>query len=118
MSESDKLFSKTVSGGYIKANSVSVLYARDALCVATASADIVGDHWWISRVKVHELARRQGLGRAALLDLLALLRTKKGPRKVVVAPGGYGSDPEELSLFYQSCGFEPVSSGELHLYLD
>lgn len=109
----DKLI-KIVNGN---AANASVSYCRGHRCVAIANADVVGDHWWIARVFVYERARGKGLGLRLLQDLLAVMRKQSGPDRVIVSPGGYGSDPDELAVFYQRCGFVDTREGYLQLSL-
>ncbi len=84
---------------------------------ATASADRVADGvWWVSRVLVSSPDDRcKGLGS----ELLRLLRRdcsrQPGFVRMIVTPGGYGSDPVRLRSFYERAGFtsDPESEWQL-----
>ena len=69
-----------------------------------ASADNMGDHWWVSRVFVHADHRNKGLGAFAVQALKAAVRLQGGT-ELRVMPGGYGSDLKDLARFYERQGF-------------
>lgn len=73
--------------------------------VANVSADIVEDHWWIARALVRRPEDRgKGLGSIALARLLQEVR-RSTVQLVWVAPGGYGSNPSQVTRFYKKHGF-------------
>lgn len=69
--------------------------------------------WWINRILVPEADRGQGLGSRLLQRLLTELKSK-GAKAVIVAPGGYGSDPEDQFNFYRKNGFRQVDKDGLY----
>jgi GNAT superfamily N-acetyltransferase len=79
-------------------------YIQHELCVSsTASADLIGNEWWISRVFVHAKYRRQHIGTL----LVKTLQTHAS--NLVVTPGGYDMEPVHQYGFYRSLGFVPDS---------
>jgi len=72
--------------------------------------------WWVSRVSVKpESQRGKGVGRR-LVEALQEEATKMGRPCMLVAPGGYGSDPQSLQKFYGSLGFKPLEGGQCMLW--
>lgn len=73
-----------------------------------AGASHMGDgHWYLNRVVVREGNRGKGLGTEAIKRLIDEVR-KQGGTEIVVEPGGYGSDPNKLRIWYARFGFEPA----------
>jgi GNAT superfamily N-acetyltransferase len=60
--------------------------------------------WYLNRVFVHAASRGQGIGQQMVTRLQEELRAR-GATELVVEPGGYGSDPEKLAVFYGKLGF-------------
>jgi len=85
---------------YISVN----LPGKGGLCDATASASDLGEFWYVNRVFVTEAERGKGFGLVVLRRLLDEI-VKMNNKRVVVEPGGYGSDPERLKKFYEKVGF-------------
>lgn len=80
----------------------------------TASADRIGDTWWINRVLVQPLkARRRGIGSRLLQELIQAVGRQGGPLKVF--PDGYDQDRESQFRFYEKNGF--VREGEEMIYV-
>ena len=71
--------------------------------------------WWINRILVPEENRGQGLGSRLLQRLLSELKDKNA-KAVIVAPGGYGSKPEDQFNFYRKNGFQQVHSDGLYRF--
>jgi len=70
-----------------------------------AQASNMGDFWYLNRVVVSpDSNRNQGIGGQLLARLQEELR-KQDCKKLIVEPGGYGSDPEQLFRFYKKHGF-------------
>jgi ribosomal protein S18 acetylase RimI-like enzyme len=64
-------------------------------------------YWYLNRVVVTNSADRgRGIGGNLLRILQQDLKENFSPGKLVVDPGGYGSDPEDLIKFYKKFGFE------------
>lgn len=79
---------------------------------ALASADFVGDHWWVSRVLVRLPGNRgKGLGSQVLGRLLQEI-AKHPCTRVCVSPGGYDEDPRQRA-FYLKHGFVPADEPDL-----
>jgi GNAT superfamily N-acetyltransferase len=83
---------------------------------SNCEASFMGDHWYLNRVKVHDADQGKGIGRELVQRLQDALRRHweaqehfPEPRRLVVTPGGYGSNPADLEKFYASCGFETKS---------
>lgn len=66
--------------------------------------------WWIARVFVLPEHRRQGVGKA-LVNRLVDECFAQEPGEVIVAPGGYDTEPEVQYAFYKSVGFVEVEPG-------
>ena len=80
--------------------------------IAEASRYLPGgdDHWYVNRVKVREpTSYGRGIGSYLLNALMKNLKSR-GAVKVIVEPGGYGSDVGRLIPFYEKHGF--VLKGE------
>jgi len=79
---------------------------------ALASADLVGDRWWVSRVIVRKVENRgQGIGSAVLSRLL--LEVSGHPcTRVCVSPSGYDQHPKQRA-FYLKHGFKPTDEPDL-----
>jgi GNAT superfamily N-acetyltransferase len=80
------------------------LRSGNVVVCAEASYMLAGNCWWIARVLVNPPeARRKGYGTKVLSELLARL---PADQRVIVAPGGYGSDIDRLRQFYMRFEFE------------
>jgi GNAT superfamily N-acetyltransferase len=87
--------------GYV---SVTAIEEEFIGAVAEASRLHVGI-WYLNRVLIRKPeSRRKGLGSLMVKRLQEELR-KTDCTKLIVEPGGYGSVPEELRIFYERCGF-------------
>lgn len=88
---------------------VMVMDTSTNTSVAVLNADFLPhkQYWWLARVFVQERYRGSGLGTLLLLRLQAALKNKPVDR-VVVAPGGYGSDIDSLIRFYEKSGFRLI----------
>lgn len=93
---------------------VSVSLISGHIILASATADQIPingvESWWIGRVFVRPWVRRKGFGRQAVNKLVSLAQASN-PVRVVVSPGGYGSDMGMLDKFYRTCGFAEVDTG-------
>jgi ribosomal protein S18 acetylase RimI-like enzyme len=81
--------------------------------IAEASHFLPGgdDHWYINRVKVRDQASYgKGIGQHIFGKLMATLKAR-GAIKIIVEPGGYGSDVGRLVSFYGKFGFEMKGEG-------
>ncbi len=103
-------------------NCVSVTYWPTGcgyiLGTATASnfEQVGEDFWYVNRVKVVDGYQRRGLG-PELVKRMAEGVREQGGRRLVVEPGGYGSDPKELAIWYRRQGFADVEPGRLDMML-
>lgn len=84
-------------------------FTRPSTCAATC----MGDHWYLNRVKVHNSDKGQGIGKElvahlqkALSERWALEQDHPESHRLIVTPGGYGSNPADLEKFYAACGFK------------
>lgn len=93
--------------------SVSVMEVFSPLSSAVASADLYNQQgvWWISRVKVPDKLQGVGVGSRLLKRLIEEVQ-KQGAKAIVVAPGGYNSDPDRQVQFYVRNGFKPSEADE------
>lgn len=80
----------------------------------TADLSALGDgEWEVNRVLVQGPGSPRGRGVGSRLLRTALAEVSKmGGRRVLVAPGGYGSDPIQQRRFYEKNGFVADSSQE------
>lgn len=86
---------------------VSVLHHEGGLR-AVASADNVGDHWWVNRVLVDPPARRgSGVGTQMVKELLEAV-TRQGCKELHVCPGGYDGKTKLQFKFYLKLGFTRI----------
>ncbi|KKN68036.1 hypothetical protein LCGC14_0455920 [marine sediment metagenome] len=83
---------------------------------STCAASLLGECWFLNRVVVHRDDRGAGIGKElmrrlqqALGERWTLERYRSETHKLIVTPGGYGSDPADLEKFYQACGFTTTS---------
>src|SRR5437879_2897376 len=91
---------------------VSVQYVNWPLR-GVAQASNFGDLWYLNRVVVQPAERRgQGIGSRLLRTLQSELKTV-GCEKLIVEPGGYGSDIDQLTRFYKKHGFVESGEGQL-----
>ena len=70
-------------------------------------------HWYLNRLLIQAPYRRQGHGRQLFELLVSVLKRRASfnsdwpqPDSIIVEPGGYDSDPDELITFYQKLGFQ------------
>lgn len=79
--------------------------------ISACGASNMGFCWYLNRVNVPSYHRGQGLGIALVTKLQdALIEQQSSlpgphPSKLIVTPGGYGSDVSKLKQFYEACGF-------------
>lgn len=73
----------------------------------------IPNHWWLARLKVTDRFQNQGIGSELLKMALEELEKKVGVVGLIVAPGGYGSDEEELKKWYGARGFKKHPKGYL-----
>lgn len=67
--------------------------------------------WYLSEVIVSaDNDRCKGLGSALVKALVDEVR-RRGGHTLLVEPGGYGSDPKRLAVFYERLGFKRFSRG-------
>jgi ribosomal protein S18 acetylase RimI-like enzyme len=67
--------------------------------------------WYLNRVIIKpETLRSQGLG-GELLERLKAEVARRGATRLMVEPGGYGSDPKRLQKFYRAHGFKRHRQG-------
>ena len=80
---------------------------NDPFSNGTASAELIEPGvWWVGRVLVQRSADRcEGIGSRMLAMLCADCAKQPGFVKMLVTPGGYGSDPKRLIEFYSRAGF-------------
>lgn len=72
---------------------------------STASANFVGNYWFINRVLVNPKSHRgQGIGSQLLQTLIKEIK-KINDIKIIVTPGGYENDQERQNNFYTKNGF-------------
>jgi GNAT superfamily N-acetyltransferase len=69
--------------------------------------------WWLARLFVQPEYRSQGFGTRLVRRLQEELLLKPNFEKLVVEPGGYGSDPKRLDVFYKRFGFRDYEEGGL-----
>jgi len=81
---------------------VCVMVVDKLRAIAIANMDFMGDHWWLARLKVDKLYRKNGLGR----QLVNHLKDNSKGYSILVAPSGYFElTKEEQFSFYERCGF-------------
>jgi hypothetical protein len=86
--------------------------------MGVVSADLMNDHWWISRALVNPpKARSLGLGSKLIQKLLDEL--KSSPiKRIEVAPGGYESKTKKQFNFYIKNGFSyPELNADYLIYI-
>jgi GNAT superfamily N-acetyltransferase len=77
-----------------------------------AEASDMGDYWYVNRVLVQPPDQRgSGIGQQLVKRLLNEIRLLGG-RKVIVTPGGYGSNTTQQINFYKKCGFTEDKDAE------
>lgn len=83
--------------------------------VCSASVHVREGEWFLNRLKVRDECQGQGVGPQLLAQLKAALveRAESHPDwpqcdRLIVTPGGYGSDEARLWKFYEREGFEPL----------
>lgn len=107
--------------------SASIMLVKASRSIATASASVTpiteGDDrkdptmvWFVNRVWVYPEGRSSGLGTTALQELKLLIQSECTktwwlPTRMVVTPGGYGSDPQDLHRFYIKNHFNQIREG-------
>lgn len=86
--------------------------------VVEASHFLEEGFWYVNRALVEpETARDQGHGTRMLQRLLDTIR-RSGPARVVVDPGGYGSNTRRQRRFYRKAGFQLDRGIQGRMYLD
>lgn len=76
---------------------------RFRTCIVEASH--LGDGvWYLNRLLVAYELRGHGIGTQLLARVRDRLKELEA-KKLIVEPGGYGSDPEKLDRFYRARGF-------------
>ncbi len=71
--------------------------------------------WWINHILVPEADHGKGIGSRLLQRMLVELRSK-GVKAVIVAPGGYNSNPKDQFNFYRKNGFRQVTEEGLYRF--
>jgi predicted GNAT family N-acyltransferase len=89
--------------------------------VAAGASNMGDGQWYLNRVVVKNGGRGKGLGSEALKRVIEEVR-KQGGKQLIVEPGGYGSDPARLRVWYGRHGFEPAKdtvpgTPEFHMLL-
>ena len=69
--------------------------------------------WWLARLLVQPECRQRGLGTELVKGLQEELLGHPNFQVIVVAPGGYNSDPDRLFAFYRRQGFVDREDGAL-----
>ena len=69
--------------------------------------------WWLARLISKHGHRDKGFGTALLKKLQEELLKNPGFKILLVAPGGYDSDPKRLFEFYRRHGFKDREDGTL-----
>ena len=95
-------------------SNVSAMVIDGNMCAAIAEMDMTKDddeYWWLARLNVKPKYQKKGYGR------LLVQKLKENARgiKILVAPGGYGTDPEVQFAFYRACGFVDQEDGTMIL---
>ena len=95
--------------------SITILWRGDsAIERGVASADDIGDRWWISRVLVQPATcRGRGVG-SKLIEQLKAAVANQGGTRLVVAPGGYVGTAKERKRqkkFYEHHDFVEEEPG-------
>lgn len=78
--------------------------------VASITPTPINDYqgeWWVNRVNVNPRETKAGIGTAMLSILKAVAKIRDGT-KLIVCPGGYGTDRSVLVAFYEKNGFVTV----------
>lgn len=104
---------------YGSPRNVSVGFVVGHRLIGTMNADDMGmistfpeGRWWLARANIVDPELRgMGLG-SKMMDLMKQALTKQdGFKELLVAPGGYGSDPKQQIKFYLKQGFKKISEG-------
>lgn len=66
-----------------------------------------GSYWYVNRVRVPEKHRFKGIGTRMMLEI-----QKQIDCPMIVEPGGYGFEPEEIAKWYRKQGFIDVPNAE------
>jgi hypothetical protein len=92
--------------------SVSASFVTDGK-LSVASIDFLeGGRWWISRVNVQGAERGKGIGSQLLQKAIEEVLSFD-PTEIIVAPGGYGEEPERQINFYKKNGFVKINNNGL-----
>jgi len=87
---------------------VSVTVVDGCRPIACANMDLIGDFWYLCRLKVNPENKRQGWG----TKMIEKLKEEAGGLPIVVQPGGYAETSMEIkNAFYHSCGFKDFDHG-------
>jgi ribosomal protein S18 acetylase RimI-like enzyme len=91
---------------------LSATQINDGSCIGNVEATLVGDgHWWLARAKVREGFQGKGIGSALLKKVQERLYEVEDFKGLEVAPGGYGSDLNRVTRFYERHGFMKSRGG-------
>jgi hypothetical protein len=84
---------------------VGVMWYGEGLSKGNCEASNMGaSRWYLNRLKVR--VPGQGHGSLLLKQLLEALSGRDDFKKLIVEPGGYGSDVGRLVKFYERQGFQ------------
>jgi GNAT superfamily N-acetyltransferase len=76
-------------------------------CINADRADFMGEGvWWLARLRIRPEYQEQGYGAMLLKQLQSELLEHADFKTLVVAPGGYNSNPKRLFAFYRRHGFK------------
>lgn len=89
-------------------NHVSVQMIRRGWPIGVVEASVMSKGiWFLNRAVIRaETDRRKGVGSQLLIKLLEKLKEQPDCKRLVVTPGGYGSDPSAQENFYLKNGFK------------
>lgn len=101
----------SIADAYVERSFVPLaVYAGDDLVgFAMYGQDPETNRWWIIRMMIDERFQRRGFGRAAMVDLIKLMREQHGTTSIRL-----GVDPANHGAIrlYESLGFR--DTGEVH----
>ena len=91
---------------YVSATVGFEIFDGEGECIDYVEYEVEPGVWWVGRVLVQRSADRcEGIGSRMLAMLCADCAKQPGFVKMLVTPGGYGSDPKRLIEFYSRAGF-------------